>query len=105
MENYRNMFESRISAGAKEKLPCSGKLDADISSWPCDMEGHAKRCVKRYCELTIKTSQQLHNVTTSCLDYHQSEEELGSVGALSKVCSQIVRNCLYLARIGRPDIP
>ena len=24
-ENYRNMFESGISAGAKEKLPCSGK--------------------------------------------------------------------------------
>ena len=28
--NYRDMFESRISAGAKEKLPtrASGKLDA-----------------------------------------------------------------------------
>ena len=34
--NYRDMFESRISAGAKEKLPteASGKLDAEtISSW------------------------------------------------------------------------
>ena len=28
-----------------------------------------------------------------------------SVGELSKVCSQIVLKCLYLARIGRPDIP
>ena len=28
----------------------------------------------------------------------------GSVGELSKVCSQIVLKCLYLARIGRPDI-
>ena len=27
-----------------------------------------------------------------------------SVGELSKVCSQIVVKCLYLARIGRPDI-
>ena len=27
-----------------------------------------------------------------------------SVGELSKVCSQIVLKCLYLARIGRPDI-
>ena len=26
------------------------------------------------------------------------------MGELSKVCSQIVLNCLYLARIGRPDI-
>ena len=28
-----------------------------------------------------------------------------SVGELSHVCSQIVLKCLYLARIGRPDIP
>ena len=27
-----------------------------------------------------------------------------SVGELSQVCSQIVLNCLYLARFGRPDI-
>ena len=27
-----------------------------------------------------------------------------SVGELSHVCSQIVLKCLYLARIGRPDI-
>ena len=27
-----------------------------------------------------------------------------SVGELSQVCSQIVLKCLYLARIGRPDI-
>ena len=32
------------------------------------------------------------------------EEELKSVGELSKVSSQIVLKCLYLARIGRPDI-
>ena len=29
---------------------------------------------------------------------------MGSVGELSTVCSQIVLKCLYLARIGRPDI-
>ena len=29
---------------------------------------------------------------------------MGSVGELSKVCSQIVLKCLHLARIGRPDI-
>ena len=105
MDNYRNMFESRISAGAKEKLPCSRKPDADISSWSCDMEGHAKKCVERYCELANKTSQQLYKVTTPCLDDHQfKEEELGSVGELSKICSQIVLKCLYLVRMGRPYI-
>ena len=52
-----------------------------------------------------KTSQQLYKVFTPCLDDHQfKEEELGSVGELTKVCSQIVLKCLYLARIGGPDI-
>ena len=35
---------------------------------------------------------------------NSSKEELGSVGELSEVCSQIVLTCLYLARIRRPDI-
>ena len=101
----RNMFESRISAGAPEKLHDLEKLDANISTWSCDMEGHAKKCAERCCELAIKTTQQLYKVSTPCLDDHQfKEEELGSVGELSKVCSQIVLKCLYLARIGRPDI-
>ena len=69
------------------------------------MEDHAKKCVERYCELTNKTTQQLCKVSTPCLDDHQfKEEDLKSVGELSKVCSRIVHNCLYLARIGRPDI-
>ena len=106
VDNYRNMFQSKISAGATEKLPYSGKLGATISSWSCDMEGHAKNCVERYCELANKTTQQLHKVATPCVDDHQfKEEEMGSVGDLSKVCSQIVLKCLYLALIGgRLDI-
>ena len=40
VDNYRAMFESRISAGATEKLPCSENIR--ISSWSYDMEGHAK---------------------------------------------------------------
>ena len=39
------------------------------------------------------------------MDEHQiREEENESVGELLAVCSQIVLKCLYLARIGRPDI-
>ena len=69
------------------------------------MEGHAKKCVERYCELANKTTQQLHKVSTPCIDdHHFKEEEMKSVGQLSQVCSQIVLKCLYLARIGRPDI-
>ena len=103
VDNYRAMFGSRISAGATEKLPCSENLC--ISSWSYDMEGHAKKCVERYCELANKTTQQLCKVSTPCIDdHHFKEEELKSVGESSKVCSQIVLNYLYLARIGRPDI-
>ena len=102
VDNYRAMFESRTSAGATEKLPCSENLR--ISSWSYDMEGHAKKCVERYCELANKTTQQLYKVSTPCIDdHHVKEEEMKSVGELSKVCSQIVLKCLYLARIGRLD--
>ena len=45
IDNYRSMFESRISAGETEKLSCSENLC--ISSWSYEMEGHAKKCVER----------------------------------------------------------
>ena len=87
VDNYRTMFESRISAGA-----CSENLS--ISSWSYDMEGHAKKCGERYCELANKTTQQLYKVSTPCIDdHHFKEEEMKSVGELSQVCSQIVLKC------------
>ena len=69
------------------------------------MESHAKKCVERYCELANRTTQQLYKISTPCIDdHHFIEEEWKSVGELSQVCSQIVLKCLYLARVGRPDI-
>ena len=69
------------------------------------MEGHAKKMCGKYCEFANKTSQQLYKVATPCMDDHQfKEEEIGSVGEFSTVCSQIVLKCVYLARIGRLDI-
>ena len=103
VDNYRTMFESRISAVGSEKLPFPQHIR--ISSWSYDMAGHAMKCVERYCELANKTTQQLYKVSTPCIDdHHFKEAEMKSVGELSQVCSQIVLNCLYLARIGRPDI-
>ena len=62
VDNYRSMFESGISAGATEKLPqtsATEKPDAEtISSWSYDIEGHAKKCVDRYCEFANKTTEQ-----------------------------------------------
>ena len=103
VDNYRTMFEFRISAGATEKKPCSENLN--ISSWSYDMAGHAKKYVERYCELANKTTQQIYKVSTPCHDdHHFKEEDVRTMGELSTVCSQIVLEYLYLARIGRPDI-
>ena len=89
VDNYRTMFESRISAGETEKLPCSENLR--ISWWSYDMEGHAEKCVERYCELANKTIQQLYKVSIPCIDdHHFKETELKSVGDLSK---SIISNC------------
>ena len=62
VDNYRTMFESRISAERVEKLPFPRNLR--FSSWSYDMAGHAKKWVERYCELANKTIQQLHKVST-----------------------------------------
>ena len=87
------MFESRNSAERVEKLPFPQNLR--ISSWPYDMEGHAKKCVERYCELANRTTQQLYKVPTPCIDdHHFKKEELKSVGELSNVCSQNVLKCI-----------
>ena len=104
VDNYRTMFESRISAGATDKLPFPQNLR--ISSWSCDMEGHAKNCVDRYCELANKTTQQLYKVSTPCIDdHHFKEEEMKSVGG---IVTCMLSNCSEMAytwhELGRPDI-
>ena len=84
--------ETCSNPGAKEKLPsrASGKPDAETtSSWSYDMEGHAKKCVERYCELANKTTEKLYKVAMPCMDdHHFKEEENESVGELSTVCPQ-----------------
>ena len=52
--NRTKMFESRTSPGAREKLPEWENRHAKTVAWPYDMEGHAQKCVERYCELTNK---------------------------------------------------
>ena len=100
VDNYRAMFESRISARGTKKLPYSENFR--ISSWSYDVESHAKNCVERYCELANETTQQLYQVSTPCIDdHHFKEEEMKFVGELSQICSQIVVKCFFLARIGR----
>ena len=48
------------------------------------------------------TKLQLHALID---DHHFNEEDFGSVGEMSQVCSQNFLKCQHLASIGRPDIP
>ena len=103
VDYYRTMFESRISAGGSREITMPSK--SSYFFIVLFMAGHAKKCVEQYCELANKTTQQLYKVSTPCIDdHHFKEEEPKSVGELLNTCSQIVLECLYLARIGRPDI-
>ena len=100
---YKEMFESSISAAANEKLPGWEKPHAKTVAWSFDMEGHARKCMDRYCELAHNKTEQLYKVSSPCQDDHQfKQEELETTGELSNVCSQICLKCLYLARIVRP---
>ena len=97
------MFESRISAGRTEKLPFLHSLR--ISSWSYDMAGHAKKCV--WNDIVSWRTRRLSNSTKyplpASMTTTSKKKKMESVGGLSQVCSQIVRECSYLARIGRPD--
>ena len=89
----------KVSAGATEKRSSSEELGANISSWSYDMEGCAKKCVERCCELANKTTQQLYKVATPCIDDHQFKEEgMGSVGELSN--KGLLTNCRKMLVFG-----
>ena len=85
VDNYRAMFASRISDERTEKLPCSE--NTPISSRSYDMEGHAKKCVERCCELANKTTQQLYKVSAPCIDDHHVKKR-------NEICWRIVTSML-----------
>ena len=104
VDNYRNMFESRISAWAIEKLPSIEKPDANISSWSYDVEGHAKKCVERHCELAKNNSTAFQSRNT--MHWRPPIQ-----GRRNRIYWRIVKSlltdflkCQHLTRIGRPDI-
>ena len=102
---FRNMFESRISAWATGRFPDLGQGNEQVTAWSCDMQGHAEKCVEGYCDWANKSIVQLYRVCTFCIDDHLlKHEELETLGYLSKVRSQIDLSCLYLARMGGPVV-
>ena len=63
VHNYRTMFESRISRGATEKLPCSENLC--IFRGPTIWKVMSRNVWNDICELANKTTQQLYKVIYS----------------------------------------
>ena len=94
--NHLSLLEQlKIYQGGKNLTP---RLLCGPTTWK-DMLKNALRDTANW---QIKKTEQLYKVSSLCMDdHHFKKEELGSVGELSKVCSQIVLTCLYLARIGR----
>ena len=66
VNNYRSMFESRISAGCMEKLPQKSYL-LGLTTWKV-MQRNAWKDIASW---RIKTTQQLYEVATTCMDDHQ----------------------------------
>ena len=87
LKNYhaRKIFESLRGPTIWRVMPRN--VWNDTVSWQAGRLNHS-------------TKYQLHALMTIIF----KEEELKSVGELFKVCSEIFLKCLYLARIGRPDI-
>ena len=105
VDSDRTMFETRISAGAMEKLPSSGKKPEHLYMVPTIWTVMQRNA---WSDIAIWPTKQLSTsieFSVPCLDDHQLREvELNSAGKLSKVCSRIVLKCQFLARTGRADI-
>ena len=97
VDNYRTMFESRISAGGLEKLPFPQNLR--ISSWSYDIG----RSCKEMCGTILWVGKQDDSATLqSIYSMHRwpplQRRRNKSVGELSHVCSQ---NCSQMFIFGK----
>ena len=112
------MFESRISAGATEKLPCSENLH--ISSWSYDMHG---RSCQEMCGTILWVGEQNDSTTLQSINsmHWWPSFERRRIEIRGRIVTSILSDCsemlllgtcwktwysmiFCLARVGRPDI-
>ena len=93
-EEYRKMFESRISAGATEKNRV-GKAHAKTGAWAYDVEGHAQKCVERYCELANKKLEQRYKVSSPFFFGRLSVQKRG-IGISWRIVTSFPTNCVEM---------
>ena len=100
VNTYRCMFESRISTGAVEKYkkrkPRGHLMPKRYLHGLMTWKVMQRNVWKEIANWRIK-QRTVYKVATRCMEDHQfKEEEIGSVGELSIVCSQIVLKCVYI---------
>ena len=88
------MSESRISAGATEKLPGWDKPRASTSAWSYDMEGHARKCVERYCELANKKDGATVNSSSSL--FGRSPNKKRRIGQERLIVKSLLPYCIQM---------
>ena len=104
VDENRKMFESRISVGATENYQGEKNLTQRRSRGPSTWKDMLKNALRYVVSWRMKDRAVVQSLNPCLDDHHFKKEELETVGELSDVCSQKVLKCLYLARIGRPDI-
>ena len=96
VDNYRTMFELRISGGENRKTTMLGKSEYLFVVLRCG-KSCQEMCGTVIVSWQTKTTKQLYKVSTPCIDdHHFKEEEMKSVGELSQVCTQIVPKMFIL---------
>ena len=69
----------------RKQSPTSKKfVNWKVVSWSFDMKGRAEKCVERFCDLAVKSVEQLSKVSTPCMYDHQfTEDGFQMVGELA----------------------
>ena len=103
-ELFRRIITLHAGDGDKPMMNTTTQCDY-VEKWKLRHGRTCRTCVEDTMSGPKKSISDLQKMKTPCTDDHQlNPEEFQIRGDLAPVCAQIVRKCLYLARIGRPDV-
>ena len=73
-------------------------MNGFVSTLSYDLWGHAQKCVGRHCEVEHKTVDELHKVSTRCLDNNQIKPEGVDIGRL---VIELLSDCIEMLVFGK----
>ena len=80
------------------KVTTVGKPHVKTVAWSFDMEGHARKCVERYCELANKKVEQLYKVWSPLLAW--SSSQAGRTWISWRMMTRMLTNCFEMLALG-----